>query len=268
VDERWEQEPSVLALRVALETAFEERLREAVNPWITANGGGPIHDRLRRLIETAPSPALSRWLEREATLEQFREFVIHRSAYHLMEADPHSFGIPRFTGAAKAALVEIQFDEYGGGREPRMHASLFRDTMLGLGLDARPGAYLDRIPGITLATVNAASMFALARRWRAALTGHLAIFEMTSCRPNRSYGNALRRLGFGAEVTRFYDEHVEADAVHELVASRKLAGAIVEEEPDLQEDVLFGAAACLTLEARAADHMLRSWKDGRSSLLP
>ena len=37
---------------------------------------------------------------------------------------------------AKAALVEIQSDEYGGGRPQRMHAELFAKTMRGLGLDS------------------------------------------------------------------------------------------------------------------------------------
>ena len=50
-------------------------------------------------------------------------------------------------GAPKAALVEIQADEYGGGRPERMHARLFADAMDALGLDARYGAYLDRDPG-------------------------------------------------------------------------------------------------------------------------
>ena len=44
----------------------------------------------------------------------------------------------------KAALVEIQADEYGGGRAERIHAQLFADAMDALGLDSRYGAYLDR----------------------------------------------------------------------------------------------------------------------------
>jgi Iron-containing redox enzyme len=50
------------------------------------------------------------------TLAQLREFAIHRSAYQLKEADPHTWAIPRLTGAVKAAMVEIQADEYGDGR--------------------------------------------------------------------------------------------------------------------------------------------------------
>ena len=86
-----------------------------------------------------------------ADLEQFREFVVHRSPYQLKEADPHTWAIPRLDGPAKTALLEVQADEYGGGRPERMHSALFAKTMRALGLDDRENAYLDRIPGVTLA---------------------------------------------------------------------------------------------------------------------
>ncbi len=38
------------------------------------------------------------------TADQFREFIVHRSAYQLKEADPHSWAIPRLWGGPKAAL--------------------------------------------------------------------------------------------------------------------------------------------------------------------
>ncbi len=90
---------------------------------------------LLHLASADDGPQLSSQLARNATANQFREFVIHRSLYHLKEADPHSWAIPRLSGPAKAALVEIQSDEYGGGRPDRMHAHLFATMMHGLGLD-------------------------------------------------------------------------------------------------------------------------------------
>ena len=116
---------------------------------------------------------------------------MHRSAYQLKEADPHSWAIPRLFGAPKAAMVEIQADEYGGGRPEWIHAELFARAMRSLGLDPTYGAYLDLIPGITLATVNLMSLFGLHRRWRGAIVGHLALFEMTSSIPNRRCGDGL-----------------------------------------------------------------------------
>jgi Iron-containing redox enzyme len=218
------------------------------------------------MVAEDDGPSLSRYLSRKATREEFGEFLVHRSIYHLKEADPHTWAIPRLAGRPKAALVEIQADEYGGGRPERMHSALFARTMRALGLDDGYGVHLDLVPATTLATVTAVSMFGLHRRLRGAVAGHLAAFEMTSSAPNRLYGNGLRRLGFDADATWFFDEHVEADAVHEQIAGRDLAGALVEDEPALLGDVCFGAAAALALDARAGGHLLDAWADGRSSL--
>jgi hypothetical protein len=134
-----------------------------------------------------------------------------------------------------------------------------------LGLDSRYGAYVDRIPGVTLATVNLMSMFGLHRRLLGAIVGHLALFEMTSSIPNRRYANGLRRLGV-PESTGFFDEHVVADAVHEAVAAVDLAGGLARAEPWLEPDILWGAAALVELDGRFARHLLESWEAGRCSL--
>src|SRR4051794_36021951 len=136
-----------------------------------------------------------------------------------------------------------------------------------LGLDARYGAYVDAIPGVTLATVNLMSLFGLHRRWRGAIVGHLALFEMTSSLPNRRYANALRRLGFGPRATAFFDEHVTADAVHEQVAAVDLAGGLARQEPALTGDILWGARCLAALEARWVRALFAAWEAGRSALL-
>jgi hypothetical protein len=267
VDERWEWEPSLLAVRREWETEFEDALTSAIGPPRADATAADMDLALRAILDADDGPSLSRHLERDGTLEQVLEFVVHRSAYQLKEADPHSWAIPRLSGPPKAALVEVQADEYGGGRPDRVHAELFAVTMEELGLDRTYGAYLDRLPGVTLATVNLMSLLGLHRRWRGAIAGHLAAFEMTSSIPNGRYGNALRRLGLGALATDFFDEHVEADAVHENVAAVDLAGGLARQDPAIAGDVLWGARALVDVEARWARHLLDSWEAGRSSLL-
>lgn len=265
VDPAWEWSPVLVAIRGALERAFLERLRAEL-PREAGIDPGRIGGRLFELEAADEGPSVGRWLERQPDLDRFREFVAHRSLYQLKEADPHSWAIPRLAGPAKAALLEVQSDEYGGGRPDRMHSELFAKTMRALGLDDRENAYLDRVPGITMATVNLMSAFGLHAALRGALVGHLSMFEMTSAGPNRRYGNALRRLGYGDDATDFYDEHVEADAVHENIAAHDLAGGLARAEPGLAPDVLFGARALLHLERRFAEHVLGAWESGRSSL--
>jgi hypothetical protein len=207
-DERWEWDPSLLALRAQLEERFEQGLAAAVPRDEPPVAPEEIDLALRGVAEADRGPSLSAYVEREATVEQVREFAVHRSAYQLKEADPHSWALPRLSGPPKAALVEIQADEYGGGRTERIHAELFARTLDALELDSRYGAYLDRVPGVTLATVNLMSLFGLHRRLRGAIVGHLALFEMTSSIPNARYARGLRRLGFGEDATAFFDEHV------------------------------------------------------------
>ncbi len=262
VDETWEWEPSLLALRRALEQQFEAALRDAV-PFPRST---EAIDLALREIAARDGPSVATFIQRKATVEQVREFIVHRSAYQLKEADPHSWAIPRLFGAPKAAIVEIQADEYGGGRAEWIHAELFAVAMAALGLDRTYGAYLDLIPGVTLATVNQMSLFGLHRRLRGAIVGHLALFEMTSSIPNRRYGDGLRRLGFNGDATLFFDEHVEADAVHEQIAAVDLAGGLVAQEPELHGSILWGAETLSFLSDRWASHLLTCWENGRGSL--
>jgi hypothetical protein len=269
VDERWEWEPSLLAVRGQLEAEFEQALEREVprDTGASLPAADEMDVALRAIADADDGPSLSRHLEVTGTLDQLLEFCVHRSAYQLKEADPHSWALPRIGGAPKAAMVEIQADEYGGGRAERIHAELFARAMRALGLDDTYGAYLHLIPGVTLATVNLMSLCGLHRRRRGAIVGHLALFEMTSSVPNRRYANAVRRLGLGEDATAFFDEHVVADAVHENIAAVDLAGGLVRQQPELCADVLWGARALVAVEARWAAHLLAAWEAGRSSLL-
>lgn len=265
VDDGWEWDPALIAWRAVLEARWLAGLRELVGP-VADTDTDRVPAALAELVAADAGPPLAGYLQRSATLEQFREFVAVRSVYHLKEADPHSWAIPRLEGRTKAALIEIQADEYGGGNPGRMHSALFGSTMRALGLDDSYGHYVDQAPASVLAVSNTMSLFGLHRTHTGALLGHLAAFEMTSSLPNRRYGNGLRRLGYGIEATRFYDEHVEADAVHEQIAAHDLCGSFAAKHPGGGADILFGAACALAVEACCGSLLLDCWKSGRSAL--
>lgn len=267
LDDRWEWEPDAVAARRSIESAFESQLRDRIGEFeLPEPDAEKVADHLFALTSEDAGPSVARFMAKSATDEQAKEFVIQRSIYTLREADPHSWAIPRLTGRAKAALVEVQSDEYGGGRPERVHARIFAGTMDALGLDSAYGAYLDAVPAVTMASFTMMSMFGMNRRLRGAIVGHLAAFEMTSSIPNRHYGNGFRRLGYSRDVTWYFDEHVEADAVHEQIAGRDLAGGLAEEHPELLSDIVFGARACLYADGLVGAHLLERWRDGRSSL--
>jgi len=264
VSDAWEWDPALLRLRAGLERRHVTALRGLVGPLAATDE--PIDRQLAALIAADDGPSLSSYMAKQGTPEQWREYLTLRSVYHLKEGDPHSFAIPRLSGRTKSAMVEIQADEYGGGTAERMHSTLFAGMMRAFDLDATYGALWDEAPAAAFASVNTMSLFGLHRRWRGAALGHLTAVEMTSSEPSRRYSAGLRRLGFDERVTVFYDEHVEADAVHEQIASVDMCGSLVGAEPELAADVLFGAACSLAMDGLAAEHLLGAWSTGRTAL--
>ncbi|GGX10409.1 iron-containing redox enzyme family protein [Streptomyces chryseus] len=253
----------LLRLRAALEEAFLGALREA------ASGADDVSAELDALlVEPVEGRGVSHELMHDGTWERMREYLAHRSLYQLKEADPQAWVIPRLEGQAKASLVAVEFDEFGAGRGAQVHARLFAGLMQGAGLDARYGLFLEFAPAVTLAPVNAMSLFGLHRALRGALVGNFATLEITSPPGARRMAKALERLGAGEECTRFFTEHIEADAVHEQVMRRDVIGDLLDREPELAADVAFGIRASVLLESRWEEHVLGAWREGRSSLRP
>ena len=257
-----ERDPEVLVVRHDLESALEARLRarwarhdaRAVPP------PAGVPEALQALVAADDGPSLADHVRRHADADQVLEMLRQRSVYQLKESDPTTWVVPRLPARAKAALMELQFDEYGNGDPNRLHARLFARGMDDVGLRSEYGAYVDDALPETLELNNAMSMFGLQRRLRGAAMGHLAAFEMTSSLPARKIAQGLARLGMEGPMTAYYDEHVEADAVHEILALRAICGTLAEDEPDQAAEIVFGAFTCLDLERRLAAALLSSWR--------
>jgi hypothetical protein len=249
--------------RQMLEVAFERALRDEARP----APADDVASAVDQMLADFCGPSLSRYMHDFGTTERFREFMVHRSAYQLKEADPHSLAIPRLpSGRRKSALIEIQMDEYGAGRPGASHAELFADAMAEVGLDATYGAYISSLPGVTLATCNLISMLGMQRRTAGAVLGHLAVFEMTSVEPMARYSTVASRLGMPPAVRRFYDVHVDADVHHGSLAREALLGGDLRSDGLDPADVLFGAEALLHVEDRFTNHLLDCWSHDASSL--
>ncbi len=274
VSDDWEWDDSTQLLARRLASAFEAELRSdalallseggvTVEPEMQAND---VVRGLRTLVETDSAPSVSAFIQRRATLEQFREFLVLKSLYQLKEADPHTFAIPRLTGREKSALLEVQADEYGNGVPEAMHSVTFGRTMQLADLDPTPGAYLDRAPVEALAADNAIMMFGLQRRFRGAVAGHLTVLEMTSALPMAAYARGVRRLGLGDEAAAYFDEHSRVDAAHEQVCLLDLVSPLVQGDPTQGREVLFGAAVALLTDAAIGRRAIAAWEGGRTAL--
>ncbi|MEU6142706.1 iron-containing redox enzyme family protein [Streptomyces sp. NPDC047081] len=259
-----EWDPELFALRAALEDRFLSALRADV-PVRAGDTAERVLDELQ-LEPVGDDGGLSHFLRAHGTLGHFREYAALRSLYHLKEADPHAWVIPRLRGRAKAGMVAVEFDEFGAGRADEIHAELFADLMADLGLDTSYGHYLDEAPAEALAVVNLMSLFGLHRSLRGALVGHFTAVEVTSSPASRRLAEGLRRVGAGPAAVRFYTEHVEADAVHEQVVRHEVVGGLLADEPSLDADVVFGIRATGHLEDRLATRLLAAWREGASAL--
>ncbi len=260
VDPDWEWDPELLRLRARAERVFLDALRSDVDATDLDSALEAL------LVEHVPGNGVSHHLRDNGTWEQMCEYFAHRSVYHHKEADPHAWVIPRLRGRAKAALVAVEFDEFGGGRADRMHSRLYADLLEGAGMSAEYLHYLDDVPAPAIAIVNMMSLFGLHRSLRGSLVGHFAAAEITTAPSAQRMAQALQRLGADPRCVEFFTEHVEADAVHEQIMRRDVIGSLLQEEPELTEDVVFGIQATELLEARLADHLLSAWAAGESSL--
>ncbi|HUR75346.1 MAG TPA: iron-containing redox enzyme family protein [Sporichthya sp.] len=262
VEDDREWDPDVLVLRTALERHLLAALKAEVGP-----PDEDVDAAIADLLAVDADDGVSAFLARHGTREQVRELLVHRSMYHLKEADPQAFVLPRLSGAAKAGVAAVEFDEYGGGRVSRMHAELFCSLMTAFDLDCSYGAYVEVVPAPMLAVVNFMSLCGLHRARRGALIGQLAAVEITSPPGAMKMVAAVRRAGGSELAEEFYAEHVVADSVHEQVMRADVIDTLLEAEPHLAADVVFGIRAAGLLDTRLDEHLLSAWSAHRSSLL-
>jgi hypothetical protein len=76
----------------------------------------------------------------------------------------------------------------------------------------------------------------------------------------------MRRLGCPEQAIAFYDEHIEADAVHEQIIRHGVIAPLLAAEPHLADDVVFGIRGSGFLGERFGDQLLDAWEQGRPTL--
>lgn len=270
VDDALEWDPALLVLRARLEHDLEERWRDRARHLAL-----PAQERLADGEDFAEiffdlcaadtgGESLARFVQREAETEQVLALLRQRSIYHVREQDSAMWALPRLDDETKAHLVAIAADEYGNGHPDRLHAELWRRGMAACDLDTGYAAYLDEALPQVLEQNNLMSMLGLHRRLVPAALGHLAAFEVCSSVPSKRMVRGLERLGMPEPVVEYYREHMVADAVHEQVAVRRMLGGWVAREPDVADDMLWGAAVCLAAEQETATAVLTAVRDEES----
>jgi hypothetical protein len=145
-----------------------------------------------------------------------------------------------------------------------LHAQMYRAALESTGIDSRYGVHLESVPGATLSSFNFVMMLVLHRRWRAALVGHVALHE-TYLSSLRNYVAGFERLEMRAAVD-YCQAQNHAGELLDFTGLEELVSDFVATEPELSDDVLFGARAFDFLENSFATRLLSAWSEGRSSL--
>ena len=181
---------------------------------------------------------------------------------------PAQLGDPPAERPAKAALVEIQADEYGGG-ELRADAlrALPRRCCAASGSTTPTAPTSTRCPASRSRVSNVMSLFGLHRALRGALVGHLAAYEMTSSAPvpplRARAAPARRRRGRMPSSSTSTSPRTRCTSNWPRTTSA--AGSPMPSRSSPRTS-LFGAAACLYVDKRFAEHVLGCWAQERTSL--
>jgi hypothetical protein len=172
IDDRWQWEPSMLAVRSVLEDIFEGGLFAAAgppdeSPDVAADDLDMV---MRGVADAEDGPSLSRFMELEGTREQFRELVVQRALAEPREAAP---------------------------------------ALEALDLEPSAEAHLGIVPGTALAAANLGSMFAAHRARSASLAGHRALGELSGQAAAARCAAGLRRLGLDGAAP-YFDARAQA----------------------------------------------------------
>ena len=114
VDDAREWDPDLLALRARLEEQFEADLRAACGEIVElAAEQETVPDQLVAITAYDTGVSLPHFLQRKASIDQYLEFLMQRSLYHLKESDPHAWVLPRLDGrrqgsARRAAVRRVR----------------------------------------------------------------------------------------------------------------------------------------------------------------
>ncbi|HET9692496.1 MAG TPA: iron-containing redox enzyme family protein, partial [Acidimicrobiales bacterium] len=259
-----EHDPVLVGFRNVLSGAFEAALRALVPK--ASGAGGWDADAVAGEVAAAgwDASSLPVWLAGHGDRPEARDYLALRAAGELRPPDPHTLGVPRLGGAAKAALLSVTFDDLGDGSARVARADAFAASAAAVGVDP---ATLDlaAVPAEALAAVNLPWLLGVERRLRFALCGHLAARTAAGALASGRLAAWAERLGLPGG---WFALRAAADPAHDRIVRERLLPALLADDPGCAGEVIFGARALAALECRLASVAVGAWHADRSVLSP
>jgi hypothetical protein len=239
----------------ALENHFVERerarvVRTAIQAPRDADAFVAWFDALRGTGEGQHDPLFS-WLAEKASLFELKWFLNQELATTAGFDDLVAMTQVKLPPRAKVELARNYWDEMGQGNEGGMHGPMLDHLGKKLGLDGKASAWESQALG------NLMVALASNRHYAYQSIGALAATELTSRTRFEQVNVAMKRLGFGNDVRRYFALHSTLDSRHAETWLREVIHPLVAGDPALGKAIAEGALMRLHAGARCYERYRR-----------
>ncbi len=186
------------------------------------------------------------WLADTAEPEQLQWFLEQEAAGEAGFDDLVAMTQVKLPKQAKLELARNYWDEMGRGNPKGMHGPMLDATVEALELHPT----IEKTVPESLALANAMTAMATNRSYAWHSVGALGAIEVTAPVRSAATARALRRLGHGPEVRRYFDLHAVLDVKHSAAWNEEALRPLVAENPARATAMAEGALIRLTCGAR------------------
>jgi hypothetical protein len=206
--ERYQNHPTIAALKWRLEEAFVHRL--------DARAGDDLDEKdpvgaMRRIAALDLVPSVYGWLASTATWDEVVDFVTLEGGPDADFDDLVAIAQVGVTGEAKVALATNYWDEMGRGSLDHVHTVLHDRLVEAVSMRPIP---LDHLPTGALERKALGGLLVTNRHLQPEALGAFGLLEMQAGPRCRAVVKAFDRLDAPADAYPFYQEHATADPRH------------------------------------------------------
>lgn len=176
------------------------------------------------------------WLERTATIDQFRWFLRQEVAGEAGFEDLVALTQLKMPARVKLELARNYWDEMGRGNEGGMHGPMLGRLVDGMQLDLSEEPVVEAI-----ALANLLTGLAFNRHFAFHAIGALGVIELTAPGRSRMVNFGLRRVGVAPHVRQYYALHATLDIKHSDAWNREVITPLVTEHPEAAHAIAEGA---------------------------
>ncbi len=223
-----------------------------------------VADALKQRVAVDLKPKYSEedlYIQNEMSELGYRRLLEIFSVGGLVEASQLSRVLGGVGNEVQSMLTRIFLEEYGGGWFSRKHSSYFTTMLESLNMDARPEAYLDRVPWEMLANINLSFILCENKRNFLRYVGGLLYFETSA---PFSFGNiklAGERLGLSQDAFGYWEIHIKEDERHGQWMLHEVALPLVEKYENLAWQIVLGYDEQKYYSLRAGQATVHSIKE-------